>query len=674
MTMRTRPARARRDSAGFTLIELLVVIVILGVLSGVVVFAVRGAGDKGASAARKTDVDTVRTAEEAYCARFGSYATMDQLVAERFLSEASTQTAVVLGSGGTCGSSTSASSSYLIVPKEPTEDTLIVGTPADSFNFTGTPAGINSNFGMFPYNTNIFETLIRMTPDFQVEPWLATSWEVPGQTPPGAPAPLGPLTYRFHLRSGVTFNDGSPMTSADVVYSLNTRTASNAGLKFGTSSAVAVDPLTVDVTLTAPNNRLIEQLVHPSIKPIFKSGTVPAASPTNVAAVGTGAFKLQSYRQGIDLVMVRNDGYWGEKARLRQITFKFFSDSNVRLLDLQAGNVDLIYDVPKDALASVAGTSGLKAAVAPPGGNEMIWVNSHRADDPATTGVREDALSSLAVTTPGMPDGLRVRKALAMALDRNAIINATFPQGAVLANTMIPAAILSPYAGTVSGHPFSPSQAASMLDAAGWTCSGTCGPANHRTKGGATLTVKLINGYTPLTLRGDADILVENALEAVGVDVVRLRVTDDNSGQAVYTAALANGDQDLYMERIAQNDANPATPPTSFFDCAGGTFNTTASAGGGNCTAASGLADYPEAIGPGPAFEALIAQARSAATPAAARQKTAEAIHEAMDNYVAGIHLASVNWLYGMKSDVQGFILHGSIRHVRWGTVYRLDP
>lgn len=69
----------RRGQSGFTLIELLVVVVILGVLAAVVVFAVRGTGDKGKAAAYSIDARTLRTAEEAYCAQNGSYGTAEQL-------------------------------------------------------------------------------------------------------------------------------------------------------------------------------------------------------------------------------------------------------------------------------------------------------------------------------------------------------------------------------------------------------------------------------------------------------------------------------------------------------------------------------------------------------------------------------------------------------------------
>ncbi|MEV7169145.1 prepilin-type N-terminal cleavage/methylation domain-containing protein [Streptomyces sp. NPDC093224] len=85
-----RPPRERAE-AGFTLIELLVVIVILGVLSAIVVFSVRGINDKGQGSACKTDKSTIQTAEEAYFAtdNRGTYGTMGQLVTGGFLSTAS---------------------------------------------------------------------------------------------------------------------------------------------------------------------------------------------------------------------------------------------------------------------------------------------------------------------------------------------------------------------------------------------------------------------------------------------------------------------------------------------------------------------------------------------------------------------------------------------------------
>ena len=338
----------------------------------------------------------------------------------------------------------------------------------------------------------------------------------------------------------------------------------------------------------------------------------------------------------------------------------------------------MMFDLPPASAASVSSTPGLKTATSPPGFNEVIWINSHRLDDAGTPTIDESALSDLTVATPPLTNGNRVRKAIAAAINRASIINAIYPSGAVTANSFVPAAVLAPYASSISGPTFSQSEASSQLDAAGWTCTGMCGPGNFRTKAGKTLTVQLINGYTPTSLRGDSDILVENALEAVGIDVVRTRLSDTQ--QSTYDSNMLNGTQDLYMERISQNDANPASPPSSFFDCAGGSGGTSPPVGtgvgtGGTCpNSALSAAGYARWFADNQTpFAATLAQARAATTADEARKKTAEAMHYAVDDYVVGVHLGSLNSLFGMKSDVQGFLLHGSLRQVRWASVYRLS-
>lgn len=89
----------KHQEGGFSLIELLVVIVILGVLAGVVVFAVGGIQDKGEKSACKADYKTIQVAEEAYYAQNKAYATVDQLVTSKLLADASKHYTVTPGSG-----------------------------------------------------------------------------------------------------------------------------------------------------------------------------------------------------------------------------------------------------------------------------------------------------------------------------------------------------------------------------------------------------------------------------------------------------------------------------------------------------------------------------------------------------------------------------------------------
>lgn len=198
------------------------------------------------------------------------------------------------------------------------EQTLIVGTPADSFNTEGDRA----NLGMFPINANIFETLVRMTPDFQVEPWLAERWEYQGEN-----------TWRFHLRDDVTFHDGQPFTAEAVKFSFD-RLARGGGarLAIGPDSTTVIDQHTVDVTTTEPNLRLVDQLVHPSLGPIIAPGSEVGTKP-----VGTGPFRFVEYAEGERLIVEGNEDYWAGQPILQEITFRFIPDGNVRWLSSRQG-------------------------------------------------------------------------------------------------------------------------------------------------------------------------------------------------------------------------------------------------------------------------------------------------------------------------------------------------
>lgn len=211
----SRLAAARSNQSGFTLIELLVVIIILGILSAVVVFAVGGAGNKGVDAAMATDARTLRTAEEAYYARPGvstdqqGYATEAELVAAGLLSEESTyHDVLVIGSGP--------SSSYRIVCNAaepgcgsggatPSGGTLRVagGVDVTGGNFVN-PASTTSG-GAHGNTEYMFNGLLRWAENNTPAPDLAESFVISPDL----------QTATFTLRNA-TFHDGTPLEAEDV--------------------------------------------------------------------------------------------------------------------------------------------------------------------------------------------------------------------------------------------------------------------------------------------------------------------------------------------------------------------------------------------------------------------------------------------------------------------------
>ncbi len=251
--MRRRASRSgrlvhdRSDSQdGFTLIELLVVIIILGVLSSVVVFAVRGAGDKGKAAAIGIDARTLRTAQEAFCAQKGFYGTEQQLIDERLLSEQSSTHDVTLTSDGACkGAGMTGATGYRIncaVDSScgPSSTPVLGGTLVIN-NGSGAPStalnhAISNNSDVVNNSADLFSSLLRYELDGSLGPDLAQSYTINNSVPAAsnpncAAAPCDPATTvaTFVLRPNVKFHgvsssvpgDGDTLDPDDVEFSFS---------------------------------------------------------------------------------------------------------------------------------------------------------------------------------------------------------------------------------------------------------------------------------------------------------------------------------------------------------------------------------------------------------------------------------------------------------------------
>ena len=205
---------------------------------------------------------------------------------------------------------------------------------------TGSIRPERANVGYYPLNTNIFEALVRLTPDYQIEPLLAESWEF-----------VEPNTYRFTLRQGVTFHDGTPFTAEAVVWSMGRIAQAGGGiLLIDENSTKAVDDFTVEITPAQPNRRLLEQLNHPN-ESIVATNTNPAE-----VRIGTGPFREVEYVKEDRYVVEAYDGYWGDdKPLVQRITFRFYPDPTTRVLALQSGEVDLIVETPPEVGGATRG-------------------------------------------------------------------------------------------------------------------------------------------------------------------------------------------------------------------------------------------------------------------------------------------------------------------------------
>ena len=282
----------------------------------------------------------------------------------------------------------------------------------------------------------IFEGLLRRDDNFELQPRLAESWEIPD-----------PLTYIFHLRHGVRFHDGRPMTSADVKWTLDSML--NGSVRSAKSSAYryidhiqAPDEFTVVVRMREPDAALLWNLSDGAI------GIVPSGSGEELARrpIGTGPFRLVSQAQDREVVVERNDQYWGTKAGLPRVRFNVVPDATTRALELRKGSADVEIDaLPGDMVATLARQPELQVERASGTSYQYLAMN-----------LRDPILKDV-----------RVRQALAYAIDREPILHYLWRDMARPANSVLPPQSWA-YDPHARDYPHDVEKARQLLDEAGY--------------------------------------------------------------------------------------------------------------------------------------------------------------------------------------------------------------
>ena len=463
-------------------------------------------------------------------------------------------------------------------------------------------------------NAPVFEPLVSLAPDFTVKPLLATGWQF-----------RAPNTWRFTLRQGVRFHNGASFDAKAVAYNVTELWAKEADgiLSMGPESAAVIDDFTVDITPTKPNQRLVEQLVHP-LRGIRAPGTFAGAgtSPENTPT-GTGQFKFTSYSKGDSLKVDRFEGYWGTKAKSERITFRYLPDENSRVLALKAGDVDAIADFPREQATQFASDRDIATVKSPVGTYAALLLN-HLGEAPY------DILSDP-----------KVRQAVATGIDKSTIVNNVWKGNAEVTNTLIPTAVLGRNAGAVKGYAFDRAQARRLLDEAGWAP----GPDGIRAKGGRRLELTLLAGNVNV-VRPTPE-LVQSQLKDIGMDVK----LDIPSSPATYFDRLGKGQGDIFVETGNQNDANPAF--------LGGLFT----------AVAGGFADYAKWFAAGPQYDQVFTAAVTSPDIEETRRLAAQAMHIAVDDVIATVPIAGIYRIWGLRPNVQGFQPHPSNINQRWADV-----
>jgi peptide/nickel transport system substrate-binding protein len=280
----------------------------------------------------------------------------------------------------------------------------------------------------FSFLSNGYEGLTRRTKDLKLEASLATEWKA-----------IDPTTWRYTLRRGVKFHDGSPFSADDVVFSYKRATGPGTNMMgyFATvADVVKVDDYTVDIKTKAPDPILPNQLNYWFIMSkawAERNGVTRIAdlskNEENFAVLnanGTGPFIVKSRTPDVETKWEANKGWWDKPTHnLTEVTFQRLQAANTRVAALLSGSVDMIYDVPTQNVDQLTKTKGLKVVQVPEA--RTMYLDLDQA---------KDELVGSNVKGKNPFKDIRVRRAVWHAIDTEAI-KAKIMRGLAVPNALL---------------------------------------------------------------------------------------------------------------------------------------------------------------------------------------------------------------------------------------------
>lgn len=228
---------------------------------------------------------------------------------------------------------------------------IISREPTDTLFYAGAtePIGLDPAFGTDTESNiiyaNIYEGLLRFKENStETEPCLAESYEISDDS----------LTYTFHLRKGVFFHDGTEFDANSVKVSFERQLPQNADAGMGYAAMVfsvfdridVLDKYTVRITLKEPTTPFIRNMAMVYASPIVSPAALEKyGNNLNYHPVGTGPYRFVSWEKNQQIILTRNDNYWGNPAHLQNLVFKTVPDASARVIGLLNGELDIIADI-----------------------------------------------------------------------------------------------------------------------------------------------------------------------------------------------------------------------------------------------------------------------------------------------------------------------------------------
>ena len=403
------------------------------------------------------------------------------------------------------------------------ERTLKVGL--QSLNFPPDPA----LGGFLAVQSGIGETLFKLGRDMKPEPWLAT----------GARR-LDEKTWEVTLRQGVKFHNGALMDAVAVEASLERAIAKSTRAKtlLDIARIEVQDTSTVIITTNKPSPILPALLTELTAAVVNAAAAEAMGDAFKEGPVLTGPFKVERFQQDKELLVVGHTEYWGPPPLLDRVIFTALPDPNSRLLALQSGDIDIAIRIDPNSVPTVKGSPTLTVRSGPPIYLEFLYLNHRR--DPWKD--------------------LRVRQAIAVAIDREALSKGVTQGQGAPAIGPFPPAVLGCY--QLRGHPFDPAKARQLLAQAGYQDKDGDGFVE---KEGETLAMTLLTYRFQPELSPMAEV-IQASLKAIGIKVNVRTVENPNP-------VLQQGDWDGGMYYVTMGVTGDAYLNLSQYFITGGSAN-----------------------------------------------------------------------------------------------------
>ena len=250
---------------------------------------------------------------------------------------------VLSGCGSKSGSQSSSSK----------KDSVTIALSADISSLNPMKSAALTSVQVF---TNIYDQLIKVDSSGKIVPSLAESWKISDDG----------KTYTFNIKKGVKFSNGDDLKASDVVYSFEAaKKSAYLSSQFDiVSKATATDDYTVQVDLSSADSPFLMSLFDNFFildqKVVTQAGDSYGDNP-----VGSGPYKFVKHDSGVDVVLVRNDNYWGTPAAIKNVNFKVITDNNTALIALKTGEIDFLYEVPAVSKNDVSSNKNLQLSSYP---------------------------------------------------------------------------------------------------------------------------------------------------------------------------------------------------------------------------------------------------------------------------------------------------------------------